>query len=132
MPKLHQWWQKVIKESCFFSVCLWGLYIYILYVASSEFSMMYISCVTLPITIKMQKTHTFLCRKTLLYILVLCFFVIVGYLVHCMKWGGCRNNRRKLNRLVGEFYLALIYIFKGKKSSIFSHTKTGKYQSGKF
>lgn len=23
------------------------------------------------------------------------FFVIGGYLVHCMKWGGCRNNRRK-------------------------------------
>lgn len=44
-----------------------------------------------------------------------------GYLVHCMKW-GCRNNRRKSP---GWGILPGL-----DNSSIFSHTKTGKYQSG--
>lgn len=49
--------------------------------------------------------------------------------MHCMKWGGCRNNRRKSPGW-GILPGFDIYI-QGKKSSIFSHTKTGKYQSGK-
>lgn len=128
MLELHQWWQKVIKERVFFFGLLIGA-VHLYTVASSEFSMMWISCVTLPITIKIQKTHTFLCRKTLLYISVLCFLLKVG--IWCIAWNGVVFEITEENRLVGEFYLALIYIFKGKKSSIFSHTKTGKYQSGK-
>lgn len=58
------------------------------------------------------------------------FFVIGGYLVHCMKWGGCRNNRRKSPGW-GILRGLDIYTQGKKNSSIFSHTKTGKYQSGK-
>lgn len=57
------------------------------------------------------------------------FFVIGGYLVHCMKW-GCRNNRRKSPGW-GILRGLDIYTQGKKNSSIFSHTKTGKYQSGK-
>lgn len=61
-------------------------------------------------------------KNTTIYFSFVVFFLIGGYLVHCMKW-GCRNNRRKSP---GWGILPGL-----DNSSIFSHTKTGKYQSGK-